>query len=79
MSHYPRQSASFASCAQKSKSVAKRKRDDKAERAVDMEARQLRQEMKRRGHMTVPKRGEDPEQVRRARLRAKASCERFQG
>ena len=35
---------------------------------MDMEARQLRQEMKRRGHITIPKRGEDPEQVQQMRL-----------
>ena len=54
--------------AQKSKSVAKRKREEKAERTVDMEARHLRQEMKRRGHIAVPKHGEGPEQVRWAHM-----------
>jgi len=44
---------------------------------VDLEARQLRQEMKRRGHITVPKRGEDPEQVRQSRFRAITSCVRL--
>ncbi len=46
---------------------------------MDLEARQLRQEMKRRGHITVPKRGEDPEQVRRTRSHANVSCTRRSG
>lgn len=45
-----------------SKSVLKRQREEAAAEATDRKARHLRQEMRRRGHAKVPRRGEDPAQ-----------------
>ena len=53
----------FRCWAQKSKSVAKRKREESADASTDADAKRLRQEMRQRGHVTVAKRGEDPLQV----------------
>lgn len=44
----------------KSKSVAKRQREEAAESNADKAAKKMRLEMKQRGHVAVPKRGEDP-------------------
>lgn len=45
-----------------SKSVLKRQREEAAAEATDRRARHLRQEMRKRGHAKVPRRGEDPPQ-----------------
>ncbi|KAK9867557.1 hypothetical protein WJX84_010381 [Apatococcus fuscideae] len=44
-----------------SKSLAKRKRDEAETEAGQKEHRRLRLEMRRRGHVVVPKRGENPQ------------------
>lgn len=48
---------------QKSKSVAKRQREESADASTDADAKRLRQEMRQRGHVQVAKRGEDLLQV----------------
>lgn len=45
----------------KSKSVAKRQREDAEESKADKAAKKMRLEMRQRGHVAVPKRGEDPQ------------------
>ncbi|DBB00102.1 TPA: hypothetical protein ACH3X1_013955 [Trebouxia sp. C0004] len=45
----------------KSKSVAKRHREDAEESKADKAAKKMRLEMRQRGHVAVPKRGEDPQ------------------
>ncbi|KAA6430059.1 hypothetical protein WJX79_009718 [Trebouxia sp. C0005] len=45
----------------KSKSVAKRQREDAEESKAVKAAKKMRLEMRQRGHVAVPKRGEDPE------------------
>ncbi|KAK9806858.1 hypothetical protein WJX72_005147 [[Myrmecia] bisecta] len=44
-----------------SKSLAKRKAEEEDAERVDREAKRLRIEMKRRGHVAVPKKGENPQ------------------
>ncbi|EFN59288.1 hypothetical protein CHLNCDRAFT_137629 [Chlorella variabilis] len=43
-----------------SKSIAKRKAEDAEEQQADREAKKLRQEMKKRGHVVPRRRGQDP-------------------
>lgn len=43
-----------------SKSVLKRQREEAAEEAIERKAKMLRQEMRKRGHAKVPRRGEEP-------------------
>ncbi|KAL3155385.1 hypothetical protein ABBQ38_010943 [Trebouxia sp. C0009 RCD-2024] len=45
----------------KSKSVAKRQREEAEETKADKAAKKMRLEMKQRGHVAVPKRGEEPQ------------------
>lgn len=47
-----------------SKSVLRRQREEAMEEATDRKAKVLRQEMRKRGHAKIPRRGEEPTQVR---------------
>ncbi len=59
--HYVTAAPSFHFAPQASKSVAKRQAEDEAEAAAKREAKKARLERRRRGHVTVPRKGEDPQ------------------
>jgi Rrp15p len=58
---------------QKSKSVAKRQKLEQEADAADKDVKRLRLEMRRRGHVAVATRGQDPAQDAREKLLARVA------